>query len=128
MLVMTASPEHGPGPERATPEPETAERAADEETPAPEERPLSRVAERFRVPLGILVALIGAALAVVFAIRPLDGDVGSRGLLTQGAGVALWMCVAAVGVTWALGTSRKVTNYCALAGVACYVVFWVSGL
>ena len=115
MLVMTASPEHEP--EESTPT-----------GPVPGTRPLSRFAERFRIPLGILVALLGAALAVVFAVRPLDGDTGSRGLLTQGAGVALWLCVVGVGVTWALDTSRKVTNLCALAGIVCYGVFLVSGL
>ena len=127
MLDMTANPEHNPE-ETATPDQVTDEAAAEPDAPAPDQRPLSRFAERFRIPLGILVALIGAVLAVAFATRPLDGDTDSRGLLTQGAGVALWLSVAAVGVTWALDTSRKVTNYCALAGVACYVVFWVSGL
>ncbi len=115
MNVMTASPENEPEEGTAT-------------DPTPEERPMSRFAQRFRIPLGIVVALIGAALAVVFAIRPLDSDTGSRGLITQGAGVALWLCVAAVGVTWALDTSRKVTNLCALGGIVCYGVFWVSGL
>lgn len=121
MLVMTASGENEPEDGTAT-----DESAANH--PAPQDRPLSRLAERFRIPLGILVALIGAALAVVFAIRPLDSDTGPRGLITQGAGVALWLCVVAVGVTWALDTSRKVTNLCALGGIVCYGVFWVSGL
>ena len=131
MMVMTASPEHEPE-ERSAPAPmaeEAPTRSAEEPTaPSPDQPPLSLIAERFRVPLGVLVALIGASLAAVFAIRPLEADTGPRGLVTQGAGVALWMCVTAVGVTWALDTSRKVTNLCALGGVACYVVFWVSGL
>lgn len=135
MNVMTASPENEPE-ERAATDPAPEEGTATDPTPeertatepAPEERPLSRFARRFRIPLGIVVALIGAALAVVFAIRPLDGDTGSRGLITQGAGVALWLCVTGVGVSWALATSRKVTNGFALAGVACYAIFWVSGL
>jgi hypothetical protein len=115
MLVMSASEENEPGESSAT-------------DAARDDRPLSRLAERFRVPLGIVVALIGAALAVVFAVRPLGEETGARGLVTQGAGVALWMCVVGVGVTWALDSSRKVTNGFALAGVACYALFWLSGL
>ncbi len=90
--------------------------------------PLTRFAERFRVPLGVVVAVIGASLAVVFAIRPLDTAAGTSGLITQGAGVALWLCVVGVGVTWALDGARKVTNAFVLALVACYLVFLISGL
>ncbi|WP_156224412.1 hypothetical protein [Pseudactinotalea suaedae] len=127
---MTASPDHEPE-EQPTAAPaaqeDPARSAEDSGVTSPGQRPLSRAAERFRVPLGVLVALLGAALAVVFAIRPLGIDTGPRGLVTQGAGVALWLCVVAVGVTWALDTSRRMTNLFALGGVACYVLFWLSG-
>lgn len=119
MLVMSGVPEHEPEESTVTdPAPE----------PAPAEQPwLSRFAERFRLPIGVVVALLGAALAVVFAIRPLDADADTGGLLSQGAGVALWLCVVGVGVTWALNTSRKVTNAFVLAAVGCYLVFWLAG-
>lgn len=101
------------------------EAPADDAPPVP---PLTRLAERFRIPLGVLVAVIGVGLAIVFAMRPVSENGATRDLFTQGAGVALWVCVAAVGVTWAIGLSRKISNGFALAGVLCYVVFWVSGL
>lgn len=110
-------------PETST-QPEGADREQPTE-PSTDQPLLTRFAERFRVPLGVIVAVIGAGLAAVFAVRPLDGEGG--GLLTQGAGVALWLCVAGVGVTWALDTSRKVTNGFVLVAVACYLVFWLSG-
>lgn len=119
MAGMSVPPETTP-PEGTDEEQEAA--------PVTKEGPLTRFAERFRVPLGVVVALIGSGLAVVFAIRPLDADAGTTGLLTQGAGVALWLCVLGVGVTWALDTSRKVTNGFVLGVVACYLVFLVSGL
>lgn len=123
MLVMTASPEHEPE-ESAAPDAQQPPAR----TPAPDERPMSRFAERFRIPLGVLVAVVGLGLAVVFAVRPLDAGTGPRGLIVQGAGVALWLCVVGVGVSWAIGASRRVVNGFALAGVICYVAFWLAGL
>lgn len=90
-------------------------------------RPLSRLARRFRVPIGVIVALLGGALAVVFALRPRAGE-GTGAVVANVAGVAVWVCVAAVGVAWALAAPRRVVNMCALAGVAAYVVMLVAGI
>lgn len=120
MVAMSrpdAEPEPTPAVTGPTAAPETAEPP-----------PLTRLGERFRIPLGILVALLGAALAVVFAIRPLDEVDGGRGVVERIAGVLLWVGVGAAGATWAIGAPRRVTNICALAGIAAYLVMLVSGI
>lgn len=98
------------------------------EDPTPDERPLSRFAERFRIPLGVVVTVLGLVLAVVFARSPIEADAGTRGTVAHIALVALWVMVAAAGATWAAGAPRRITNLCAAAGIAAYAVVWVAGL
>ncbi len=101
---------------------------SDPDAPGPPETPpLTRLGERFRLPLGITVGVLGLALAVVFAIRPLDPAGGVRGVVDLVAGIALWAGVAAAGITWAAGAPRRVTNLCALGAIAAYVVMLFAG-
>lgn len=93
-----------------------------------DERPLSRLAERFRIPLGVLVAVIGLGLAVLFLTQPPELADGTRGTVEHVALVGLWVLIAAAGATYAFGAPRRVTNLCAAAGLAAYAVVWVSGL
>jgi hypothetical protein len=115
-----------PGPD-LPPDAEPAERAGGAPVER-DERPLSRLAERFRIPLGVLVAVIGLGLAVLFLTQPPELADGTRGTVEHVALVGLWVLIAAAGATYAFGAPRRVTNLCAAAGLAAYAVVWVSGL
>lgn len=126
---MAGMPEH----EESRPQEPMDAVEHDGERPAPEEgerrepdpRPLSRLAERFRVPLGVVVGVLGLGLAVLFALRPTNGT-GTGAVIAHVAGVVLWICVAAVGATWAARLPRRVTNLCAVAGIVAYVITWLG--
>lgn len=109
-------------------DPDDVAMETDERPARADERPLSRLAERFRIPLGILVALIGIGLAIVFATRPIGASAGARDWVEHIALVTLWVMIAAAGATWAIGLARRITNLCAVAGIAAYIVTWVAGL
>lgn len=134
MAGMSGSDDRPPGPDEEPveryhdgPGDEAVERP-EEEPVEPDERPLSRLAERFRIPLGALVTLIGLGLAVLFLTQPPELADGTRGTVEHVALVGLWVLIAAAGATYAFGAPRRVTNLCAAAGLAAYAVVWISGL
>lgn len=108
-----------PGPMGGSAEPDAAP-----EDGAAEQPPLTALLSRFRVPIGLLVAAVGIALAVVTLVANPGGlSTGStRAILARAAGIGIWALVAAVGATWAFALPRRVWQGCAYAALGCWLL------
>lgn len=104
--------------------PASAEDAATEteDRPVP---PLQAFANRHRRVLGILIAMVCAALAVAFATvaAPTTTGGGARAFLVHWTVPAVWALIGAVAVTWALSVRRQIITMIAYAAVACWVIY-----
>ena len=104
--------------------PAPAEEAATEaeDRPVP---PLQAFAHRHRQALGILIAVVCAALAVAFATvaAPTTTSGGARAFLVHWSVPAVWALIGAVALTWALSVRRQNVNMIAYAAVACWVIY-----
>ncbi|WP_147917800.1 DinB family protein [Ruania zhangjianzhongii] len=93
-----------------------------EDRPVP---PLQAFAHRHRRALGILIAIVCAALAVAFATvaAPTTTGGGVRAFLVHWTVPAIWALIGAVAITWALSVRRQIINVIAYAAVACWVIY-----
>lgn len=95
---------------------------AETDRPVP---PLQAFAHRHRRVLGILIAVVCAALAVAFATvaAPTTTGGGVRAFLVHWTVPAVWALIGAVAVAWALSLRRQIVNLIAYAAVACWVIY-----
>lgn len=94
------------------------------------EPPIQAFANRHRRVLGILVAVICAALAVAYVtvVPPTVTGTGVKAFLVRWTVPACWALIAGVALTWALSLRRQVVNGFAYAAVACWVIYLAARL
>lgn len=122
------SPEVEPAPPAGPDAVEASDADADGPT-GPASTPLGLAAERYRLPLGLIVGLAFLAFTawLLFGLRVSSELPGFYGLVQAYAFPLMTTLIGAVALTWAFRLDRRVTNALAYLAIGTYLFYLATG-